>query len=457
MKRSAVLLAACLLAMGAHADMVLRQSTASQAVQIGPFVDTTGAVVSGLTLANTDIRISKNGANIVAKNSGGCTYDEVGMYTCTFDATDSDTSGRLQVMVNKTGALPVYHEFQVATQSIYDSCCATGAASQSFPTNFASLAITAGGAVTAGTVSDKTGYALSSTQTFNNTGTWTGNISGTVTTATNLTNLPTMPTDWITASGLSAGAGTEIGTANWASTTRSLTTGTGIVLAKGTGITGFNDLSAAQVNSEVDTALSDIYLNRLFAVDYDPASKPGIGTAFLNELVESDAGVTRFTANALEQGPVGGGGGINITQIESLDATDQLQAAAAAAIAAYDPPTRAEASSDAASLATAIGDIPTNTEMTTLLSSADDATLAAISALNNLSIAQVRAIVVEDQGSTASLGCVNAVALAVLAGRASVSGDTVTYRDPSNGEVRAVITHDTSGNRTASTITCPTY
>lgn len=33
--------------------------------------------------------------------------------------------------------------------------------SQTFPTNFSSMAITAGGAVTAGTVSDKTGYALS--------------------------------------------------------------------------------------------------------------------------------------------------------------------------------------------------------------------------------------------------------------------------------------------------------
>lgn len=33
---------------------------------------------------------------------------------------------------------------------------------QSFPTNFSALAITAGGAVTAGTVSDKTGYALTS-------------------------------------------------------------------------------------------------------------------------------------------------------------------------------------------------------------------------------------------------------------------------------------------------------
>ena len=49
-----------------------------------------------------------------------------------------------------------------------------------FPTNFSSLAITGGGAVTAGTVSDKTGYSLSGTQTFNVTGNITGNLSGSV-------------------------------------------------------------------------------------------------------------------------------------------------------------------------------------------------------------------------------------------------------------------------------------
>jgi len=38
--------------------------------------------------------------------------------------------------------------------------------------------------------------------------------------------------------------------------TRLLTAGTNIALAKGTGVTGFNDLSAAQVNAEVDTALN---------------------------------------------------------------------------------------------------------------------------------------------------------------------------------------------------------
>ena len=51
---------------------------------------------------------------------------------------------------------------------------------QAFPANFASLAITAGGAVTAGTVTDKTGYSLSSAQTFNLTGNITGNLSGSV-------------------------------------------------------------------------------------------------------------------------------------------------------------------------------------------------------------------------------------------------------------------------------------
>lgn len=62
----------------------------------------------------------------------------------------------------------------------------------------------------------------------------------------------------------------------------------------------------AQVNTEVDTALVDIHLDHLLAVDYDPAAKPGALTALLNELIESDAGVSRFTANALEQAPTGG-------------------------------------------------------------------------------------------------------------------------------------------------------
>jgi hypothetical protein len=42
----------------------------------------------------------------------------------------------------------------------------------------------------------------------------------------------------------------------WSVATRLLTAGTNIVLAKGTGVTGFNDVSSAQVNAEVVDALS---------------------------------------------------------------------------------------------------------------------------------------------------------------------------------------------------------
>lgn len=58
---------------------------------------------------------------------------------------------------------------------------------------------------------------------------------------------------WTTATGFSTHSAADV----WAVATRVLTAGTNIVLAKGTGVTGFNDLSAAQVNAEADTALAD--------------------------------------------------------------------------------------------------------------------------------------------------------------------------------------------------------
>jgi hypothetical protein len=57
----------------------------------------------------------------------------------------------------------------------------------------------------------------------------------------------------------------------WSTSTRVLTAGTNIVLAKGTGLTGLNDLSAAQVNSEADTALSDVGLTTTITGRIDAA------------------------------------------------------------------------------------------------------------------------------------------------------------------------------------------
>lgn len=90
----------------------------------------------------------------------------------------------------------------------------------------------------------------------------------------------------------------------WASGTRVLTAGTNIVLAKGTGVTGFTDLSAAAVNAEVDTAISDAAL----------ATAAGQATAQtvldkLDDTIETTSDGNIFTADALQNAPSGGGGG----------------------------------------------------------------------------------------------------------------------------------------------------
>ena len=78
----------------------LRHSTASQSIRLGQFVDDTDGKTpeTALTIANTDIKISKNGASAVNKNSGGATADgSNGFYIMTLDATDTNTVGRLDI------------------------------------------------------------------------------------------------------------------------------------------------------------------------------------------------------------------------------------------------------------------------------------------------------------------------------------------------------------------------
>lgn len=65
----------------------------------------------------------------------------------------------------------------------------------------------------------------------------------------------------------------------WGAATRVLTAGTNIVLAKGVGVTGFNDLSAAEVNTEVDTALADVGLTPTVTGRIDAAISSRLATA----------------------------------------------------------------------------------------------------------------------------------------------------------------------------------
>jgi hypothetical protein len=186
--------------------LLLKQSTAVT-VKIGPFLDDSDGKTAetGLTISQAGVRLSKNGANVAQKHeASACTHDELGIYGCPLDATDTGTLGRLQLWVHESGALPVWHEFMVVPANVYDSL-----------------------------------------------------VSG---------------SDYLQAD---------------------------TVQVEGSDATG-------QINAQVDQAIEDYHLDHLLAADYDPASKPGTATALLNELVENDGGVSRFTANALEEAPTGG-------------------------------------------------------------------------------------------------------------------------------------------------------
>lgn len=101
----------------------LRQSTASQEIPLGYFVDSTDGNTeeTGLTIANTDIKIWKTGATTLAnKNSGGATHISNGLYYCVLDATDTDTIGPLVVFVHVSGALAVRVECVVLDEAVYD-------------------------------------------------------------------------------------------------------------------------------------------------------------------------------------------------------------------------------------------------------------------------------------------------------------------------------------------------
>jgi hypothetical protein len=188
--------------------------------------------------------------------------------------------------------------------------------------------------------------------------------------------------------------------------------------AAGAGLTAvpWNAAWDAEVQSEVQDAIEANHLDHLLAVTYDPASKPGASDALLNELVESDAGVARYTANALEQAPTGGSAPTAATiadavwdellsgHVVSGSAGEALEAAGTAG----DPWTTAlpgaygsgtagkiigdniNATISSRASQTSVDDLPTNAELATALAAADDAILAAIAALNNLSQANIR-------------------------------------------------------------------
>ena len=248
-----------------------------------------------------------------------------------------DASGRVTVITNsdKTGySLTQAFPTNFASMAITAGGAVTAGTvsdktgyslTQTFPANFGSMAISVGGAVTAGTVSDKTGYSLATappTASAIATQVWSEALPGTYTSGQagfKLNAAGSASDPWSTAlpGAYSAGsAGYIIGnnlnsavgsvaTNVWSVGTRTLTSGANIVLTKGTGITGFNDITALsvwdvlastvsvtgsmglQVKTNVDTTIS----SRLATSGYTaPPTASTVSTAVWSDLTANYSG-----------------------------------------------------------------------------------------------------------------------------------------------------------------------
>lgn len=269
----------------------LKQSTAFTD-KLGPFLDATDGDTEevALTIATTDVRISKNGAAGAAQDVGAPapSHDERSWYSINYTTTDTNTLGMFRVYIHVAGALAVWKEYTVLTAASFDALITNGLNNlggvaqtadndillQEIPTNtelnartlpsdsyfdFTSDLVTLAAVTHIGAVIPTTSVLTGHTpqtgdnfvriglngagltnidlpnQTFNLTGSIIGSLSGSVGSVTNDVGITQAAADKA-----------------WLTVTRELTSGNNIVLAKGLGLTGLNDISAEQVLSAGD-------------------------------------------------------------------------------------------------------------------------------------------------------------------------------------------------------------
>lgn len=200
----------------------------------------------------------------------------------------------------------------------------------------------------------------------------------------------------------------------------------------------------------------------------------------LDSALELDGSVYRFTINALEQAPAGGGGGSTDWTADERTAIRAILGIPASGTTPDDPttgildtirdatgtlqtsvndlPTNAELSTalgaaDDAVL-TAIDALPTNAELATALGTADDAVLAAIAALSIPTTAAIADAVLDEvvEGTATVRQLLRGYTAALLNILAGAATTTVTARDMANTKNRISATVDADGNRSAVTL-----
>ncbi len=108
-------------------SLVLKQSTATD-IHLGPFISNTDfkTVNSTLGLTQSDVRLSKNGATFAQLSSVlALTHSENGHFKIPLSSTDTNTLGRLRIVINKSGTLQVWQDYMVWPANTFDSLIST--------------------------------------------------------------------------------------------------------------------------------------------------------------------------------------------------------------------------------------------------------------------------------------------------------------------------------------------
>jgi hypothetical protein len=90
--------------------------TGAGTVKIGPIMDENNGktVLSAQTIANADIKISKNNGDFAARvDTDPADLDEDGWYDVPLASDDTGTAGHVIVKIHVTGFLPIWRKFAV--------------------------------------------------------------------------------------------------------------------------------------------------------------------------------------------------------------------------------------------------------------------------------------------------------------------------------------------------------
>jgi hypothetical protein len=277
----------------------LKQSTASQEVLLGPFIDDTDGKTAetALSIANTDIKLWKSGGTTESnKASGGATHIASGRYYAVLDATDTDTLGPLELNVHMAGALPVKLRCIVLTANAYDSLVSGSDKLQVDTAEVSGTVQTAGNLAAMITAVDDfvdTEVTAIKTKTDQLTFTTAGKVDSTIQAAADFAQA----------------AADKV----WSTAARALTDKANFTLAT----------DAINSTTVATSAVTEFQAGLATSSTVDAIN---IVSQRLNTTLEIDGAVYRFTVNALEQAPVGAGEG-GATPAEIADAVwDELLA-----------------------------------------------------------------------------------------------------------------------------------